>query len=132
VRLVFAEEHSDRVALSGNEQSGQKSEQGYLRLHGCRSSRVVDGLRGRVLPTSEMLTRFLASVFFANHRECAEFHNATEQACSYLRTTWMIAEVFAENLFVAVRRFNARFYGDKRNGRSLQASCLVFVNLFCE
>ena len=36
-------------------------------------------------------------------------------------------------LVVAVLSLDARFYGYKRNGKGLlQASCLVFVNLFCE
>lgn len=125
---MFAEENSDQIALSGYEQSGHS----HLRLQICRSSRVVDGLGGRLLPTSEMLPRSLASVFFANHGECAELHHATEHACSYLRTARVITEVFTQDLFVTVRGFHARLYGYKRNGKSLQASCLVFVNLFCE
>jgi len=85
------------------------------------------------MPASKkLLLRFLASVFFANHGECANLHDATEHACSYLRTAWIITEVFTQDLFMAVRGLNARLYGYKRNGKSLQASCLVFVNPFCE
>jgi len=78
-------------------------------------------------PTSEMLPRFLASVFFANHGECAEFHNATEHACSYLWTSRVITEVFRQYLFVAVLGLDARFYGYKRNGSPSRP-----VACFCE
>ena len=76
--------------------------------------------------------RFLAGMFFANHGDGTKLHDATEHASSYLWTARVITEVLTENLFVAVRRFNARLYGYERNGKSLQASCLVFVNLLCE
>ncbi len=71
-----------------------------------------------------MLPRFLAGVFFANHGDGAKLHNATEHACGYLRTAWIITEVFTQDLFVAVRGLEARLYGYERNGKSLQASCL--------
>lgn len=79
-----------------------------------------------------MLPRFLAGVFLANHGDGAKLHNASEQARSYLGTAWVITKVFTQDLFMAVRGLDARLYGYKRNGKSLQASCLVFVNLFCE
>ena len=106
-----------------------------IAIYVCTAATVPEqwmGWRDRSLPASKMLLlRFLASVFFANHGECANLHNAAEHACSYLRTAWIITEIFTQDLFMAVRGLNARLDGYKRNGKSLQASCLIFVNPFC-
>jgi hypothetical protein len=52
----------------------------------------------------------------ANHGHEPKLHNATEHMCSNIGAAWVVAKVFRENFFAAVRSRKARLDGYLRNG----------------